>query len=291
MALHAIRRSYDDLNGTFFRWRLSAPGFQLVDVASRLGRWVGESRLIELSRALLLEHGWGALVEVLKHEMAHQYVDEVLGAPDETSHGPAFRKVCEERGFDSRAAGFQVAGNRAIRIDMLERLSDLIRARVSWRRLEGGAPAPSGATGDGGFRAAPELMSVVGCSGDDFASILKALGFWRERRQVAEAAPAVEMAEAPTGSADADAMPGTAEPALEEIWRPGKRKDARKPHTDQARPKPQPRRERHAQAPRQHEKRPARIERKERPRAPDSSPFAVLAELRRSLAARRPEGN
>ena len=63
------------------------------------------------------------------------------------------------------AAGFQVAGARAIRIDMLERLSDLIRARVSWRQVEGGAAAPSGATGDGGFRAAPELMSVVGCSG------------------------------------------------------------------------------------------------------------------------------
>ena len=84
------------------------------------------------------------------------------------------------------AAGFQVAGARAIRIDMLERLSDLIRARVSWRQVEGGAAAPSGATGDGGFRAAPELMSVVGCSGEDFASILKALGFRRERRKLAE---------------------------------------------------------------------------------------------------------
>ena len=80
------------------------------------------------------------------------------------------------------AAGFQIAGTRAIRIDMLERLSDLIRARVSWRPAEGGEPAPSGATGDGGFRVAPELMSVVGCSGEDFASILKALGFRRERQ-------------------------------------------------------------------------------------------------------------
>ena len=82
------------------------------------------------------------------------------------------------------AAGFQVAGTRAVRIDMLERLSDLIRARVSWRQVEGGAAAPSGATGDGGFRVAPELMSVVGCSGEDFASILKALGFRRERRKL-----------------------------------------------------------------------------------------------------------
>ena len=105
------------------------------------------------------------------------------------------------------AAGFQLAGTRAVRIDMLERLSDLIRARVGFRtaRAEaeiGGEPprtrlatadakeappikVPSGAIGDGSFRASPELMSVVGCSGEDFASILQALGFRRERRKVA----------------------------------------------------------------------------------------------------------
>ncbi|MGE3529640.1 MAG: helicase-related protein, partial [Methyloceanibacter sp.] len=38
-----------------------------------------------------------------------------------------------------RAAGFHVAGSRAVRIDMLERLSDLIRARVAFRPAEGAA--------------------------------------------------------------------------------------------------------------------------------------------------------
>jgi hypothetical protein len=127
MALHAIRRSYDDLNGTFFRWQLRAPGFQLVDVSSRLGRWVGESRLIELSRSLLLDHGWGVLVEVLKHEIAHQYVDEVLGAPDPTSHGPAFRKVCEQRGFDARAAGLPAQKDAPDeRARVIERIAKLL---------------------------------------------------------------------------------------------------------------------------------------------------------------------
>ena len=37
-----------------------------------------------------------------------------------------------------RAAGFHVAGARAVRIDMLERLSDLIRARIAFRAAEGG---------------------------------------------------------------------------------------------------------------------------------------------------------
>jgi hypothetical protein len=109
LALGAIQRSYDDINGCFFRFRLARPSFDLVDDRSRLGRWVSEGRVIELGRALLLEHGWGTLLEVLKHEMAHQYVDEVLEAHYESSHGPAFRKVCEERGFDARAAGLPKA--------------------------------------------------------------------------------------------------------------------------------------------------------------------------------------
>jgi len=191
------------------------------------------------------------------------------------------------------AAGFQIAGARAIRIDMLERLSDLIRARVSWRPTEGGEPAPSGATGDGGFRAAPELMSVVGCSGEDFASILKALGFRRER-QTLEPAEVLAIEPPPDGNgsevpAQANATATQPDIAFDEIWRPGKRNEARKPEAQQAKGKLR-RGARQAQAPRQREQRPG-FERKERPRPSDSSPFAVLAELRRNLAARRPEGN
>ena len=102
------------------------------------------------------------------------------------------------------------------------------------------------------------------------------------------------MADAANGGAAVDAGAAAAAPeaaAFEEIWRPGKRKDSRKAHADQVKQRAKPRqREREAQAPRQREPR-ARLERKERPRPSDSSPFAVLAELRRNLAARRPEGN
>jgi hypothetical protein len=47
--------------------------------------------------------------EVLKHELAHQYVDEVLGIHDETAHGPAFTEVCRARGIDASAAGLPAA--------------------------------------------------------------------------------------------------------------------------------------------------------------------------------------
>src|SRR4051812_37493423 len=113
LALRAIRIEHRDLNGLLFGGRLSAPSFALSDARSRLGQWLSASRTIELSRQLLVDLSWGALVEVLKHEMAHQYVDEVLGARDESAHGPAFRRVCSERGIDGRSSGAPQAGNEA----------------------------------------------------------------------------------------------------------------------------------------------------------------------------------
>lgn len=123
-ALRAIRHHYDDLNSTFFRFRLLRPAFRLCDSSSRLGCWHREERCLEISRSLLLQHGWGVVVEVLKHEMAHQYVDEVLGAIDERAHGPTFTAVCAERGIDARAAGLPVsaAGPRPV----LERVAKLL---------------------------------------------------------------------------------------------------------------------------------------------------------------------
>jgi hypothetical protein len=126
--LRAVRSEHRGINGLLFGWRLSCPVFCFTDSRSRLGQWLPASRTIELSRALLLEHGWGALVEVLKHEMAHQYVDEVLGARDEPAHGPAFRRVCTERGIDARASGSPAAGAEASREEQsaLEKIARLL---------------------------------------------------------------------------------------------------------------------------------------------------------------------
>src|SRR5882724_10189256 len=77
-ALRAIHKSYEQVNGSLFRFKLRAPAFELTGSVDRLGRWVPAHRTLELSRDLLVKHGWGVLEEVLKHEMAHQYVDEVL---------------------------------------------------------------------------------------------------------------------------------------------------------------------------------------------------------------------
>ncbi len=104
-ALRALAQEWEHCNWNFFRGSLRRPMFALVDSTSQMARWVRVARHIEFARSTLTDHPWGVVVEVLKHEMAHQFVDESLGRHDETAHGPAFRQVCEERGFDARAAG------------------------------------------------------------------------------------------------------------------------------------------------------------------------------------------
>jgi len=123
-----------------------------------------------------------------------------------------------------RAHGFHVCGPRAIRLDILERLADLIRPLLAWRSSPERADAPpKGSTGDGGFKATDDMMSILGCSAEELGEVLKALGFRLERRPIATApaaAPAAatpEAAEAPAGEtvAGVDTAPSeaAAEPA------------------------------------------------------------------------------
>jgi hypothetical protein len=78
----------------------------------------------------VLGHRWTLVVEVLKHEMAHQYVDEVLGVRDETAHGAVFQRVCAERGIDPRAVGLpeeRASSDPSVpRAKILERVSKLL---------------------------------------------------------------------------------------------------------------------------------------------------------------------
>ena len=80
-----------------------------------------------------------------------------------------------------RAAGYRVCGERAVRVDILERLADLIRPALAWREGAAGAKPP-GAIAGGGFSVVNTMTSLTGASGEDFASILRSLGYRMERR-------------------------------------------------------------------------------------------------------------
>jgi hypothetical protein len=131
-----LRATYRQLNEAYFREGLVAPTLELVPNRATLGRWVPETRTIEISRPLVLAQPWGAVVEVLKHEMAHQYVHEVLGERSQTPHGQAFREACARLGVDARAAGMPDARPSADEEKMVERVARLLALAESPNRHE-----------------------------------------------------------------------------------------------------------------------------------------------------------
>jgi ATP-dependent RNA helicase SUPV3L1/SUV3 len=92
------------------------------------------------------------------------------------------------RGFYG-VCGYRICGNRVVRIDMLERLADIIRERVFWRPRFPEDKRPSGSVEGGGFTIVPDMMSLVGCSGEDFQAILRSLDFRMQRKKVKPASP------------------------------------------------------------------------------------------------------
>ncbi len=80
-----------------------------------------------------------------------------------------------------RTIGYRACGERAVRVDILERLADLIRPALTWRPGSP-APQPAGAFEGIGFTVTQAMTSLAGSSGEDFASILRALGYRMEKR-------------------------------------------------------------------------------------------------------------
>jgi ATP-dependent RNA helicase SUPV3L1/SUV3 len=100
-------------------------------------------------------------------------------------------------GFYVRA-GYRLCGPRALRIDMLERLADMIRQKDV----------------RAGFEATPEMLSITGCTLDQFAELMKGLGYAAERGERAKAARAPTPAPETAGeSAAPTAEAGTSEPS------------------------------------------------------------------------------
>ncbi|MEP3294948.1 MAG: disulfide oxidoreductase, partial [Pseudoruegeria sp.] len=83
-------------------------------------------------------------------------------------------------------SGYRIAGERAIRIDMLERLADMLRAEDS----------------RGGFEAKADMLSITGMSLEQFANLLEGLGYKAEKGERAKVKAVV--AEAPAALNEAE---------------------------------------------------------------------------------------
>ncbi|ADH86662.1 DUF2786 domain-containing protein [Desulfurivibrio alkaliphilus] len=84
----------------YYRLSLPTPLLVISDGASRAGAWRSQPfpGVMQIAAWLIRKHGWEVVLEVLKHEMAHQYVDQVLQPFNEPPHGPAFREACRRLG-------------------------------------------------------------------------------------------------------------------------------------------------------------------------------------------------
>lgn len=202
-------------------------------------------------------------------------------------------------------SGFRVLGKKAVRIDILERLADLIRPTTLWKP-DGDAEKPEGAIDGRAFYVTPAMMSILGATHEDMEVILKELGYKSESRLEAEIKPAAETPAAEPASekpaeeaepkpeadtpvqteAAAEAAADVAEPEEEKrilIWRyggggnrnqnrnanqgKGKKNFGKKPHQNKGGNKPRPGGSKPA---------------KSKPIDPDS-PFAALAALKSSM--------
>ncbi|WP_029058670.1 helicase-related protein [Stappia stellulata] len=112
-----------------------------------------------------------------------------------------------------KVVGFRVCGPRAVRVDILERLADLIRPLLAWKPLDATVEPPEGAVREGGgFTVTVAMTSLLGCAGEDFSAILKSLGYRSESREVQR--PAAD-AETPAAEATAAETPAAETPAAE----------------------------------------------------------------------------
>ncbi|QWG18168.1 helicase [Bradyrhizobium sediminis] len=89
-----------------------------------------------------------------------------------------------------RVLGYKQCGERAVRVDILERLADIIRPALAWRETSPGEK-PAGAFDGRGFVVTQAMTSLTGSAGEDFASILRALGYRMERKPPLPPKPAV----------------------------------------------------------------------------------------------------
>ncbi|MGE4326935.1 MAG: helicase-related protein [Pseudodonghicola sp.] len=99
-------------------------------------------------------------------------------------------------GYDTMC-GYRNAGERAIRIDMLERLADLLRGQDSRT----------------GFEATPDMLSITGMTLEQFALLMEGLGYRAEKGERVKAKPVVAAVAA--AEPVAEASPEGAEAAAE----------------------------------------------------------------------------
>ncbi|MBZ9759992.1 helicase [Mesorhizobium sp. CA8] len=125
-----------------------------------------------------------------------------------------------------KLAGYRNLGRRAVRVDILERLADLIRPATNWK--PGLGQRPDGAYDGHSFMVTPPMMSILGATADDMEEILKGLGYRSEAKPAAEVKAKLDALDAAAREAAAAKL------AAEEATRAAQATEAQAAATDTA---------------------------------------------------------
>ena len=100
-------------------------------------------------------------------------------------------------------SGYRAAGERALRVDMAERLADMLRTQDT----------------RGGFEAMADMLSITGMTLEQFANLMQGLGYRAEKaeRVKVKAMPVVDKAEAVAPEADAGDATADEAPVAEAV--------------------------------------------------------------------------
>ena len=82
------------------RLSLRQPLLRIADLRRAWGFWQTQPRMITIASRLIADYPWNTVIEVLKHEMAHQMVSEIYQLTDE-QHGQQFQACCQILGMAS----------------------------------------------------------------------------------------------------------------------------------------------------------------------------------------------
>lgn len=100
LVLYELLQVWHAVNYERFESRLKPPVLALHDGSARLGYWKTNQRLISLSRELVFNSPWSEVLHVFKHEMIHQFLDEVENLRDFPPHNHLFQLWCRELGIE-----------------------------------------------------------------------------------------------------------------------------------------------------------------------------------------------
>lgn len=81
-------------NDEYLGGRLRRPVIVVSRARRTLGGWDASRRILTIAARHIAHDSWESVLQTLRHEMAHQYADEILDGGEEAPHGPAFRRAC-----------------------------------------------------------------------------------------------------------------------------------------------------------------------------------------------------